>query len=61
MKPEVGPYVVSFQAEPFYQETRYHWMICRAQKPDELAAARVRPFTRISGDTVISSGGPAPR
>ncbi len=38
MKRAVGSYVVSFQAEPFHNGTRYHWMICRAQNPDELVS-----------------------
>jgi len=29
-------YVISLQSEPSYKRTRYHWMICGAQKPDEL-------------------------
>ena len=31
-------YVVSFQVEPFHQSTRHHWMICLAQKPEELVS-----------------------
>jgi hypothetical protein len=31
-------YVVSFDVEPYHQGTRYHWMICRSQKPDELVS-----------------------
>jgi hypothetical protein len=38
MKQAVGSYVVSFQAEPFHKGTRYHWMICWAQNPDELVS-----------------------
>ena len=38
MKHAVGRFVVSFQAEPFHKGTRYHWMICRAQNPDELVS-----------------------
>ena len=38
MKQAVGRYVVSFQAEHFYKGTRYHWMICTAQKPDKLVS-----------------------
>jgi hypothetical protein len=34
----VDEYVMSFQAEPFHQETRYHWMICRAKNPDMLVS-----------------------
>lgn len=36
MNQELGPYVVSIQAQPFRRKTRYHWMICREQTPDEL-------------------------
>jgi hypothetical protein len=38
MKQAVGRYVVSFQAQPFHNGTRYHWMICRARHPDELVS-----------------------
>jgi hypothetical protein len=38
MKPAIGQYVVSFQTEPFHQGTRYHWLICMAQKPEELVS-----------------------
>ncbi|HWR37588.1 MAG TPA: hypothetical protein VN622_17135 [Clostridia bacterium] len=31
-------YVLSFQTERFHQDTRYHWMICKAQNPDELVS-----------------------
>lgn len=38
MKQAVSPYVVSFQAEPFRQGTRHHWMICTARNSDELVS-----------------------
>ena len=38
MTQPVGRYVVSFQAEPFHKGTRYHWMVCRAQNPNELVS-----------------------
>ena len=38
MKHAVVRFVVSFQVEPFHKGTRYHWMICRAQNPDELVS-----------------------
>ena len=38
MKKAVGRFVVSFQTEPFHKGTRYHWMICWAQNPDELVS-----------------------
>ena len=38
MTQSLAGYVVSFQAEPFYKRTRYHWMICRAQNLDELVS-----------------------
>jgi hypothetical protein len=31
-------YVLSFQAERFYQGTRYYWTICEAQNPEELVS-----------------------
>jgi hypothetical protein len=36
MSPDASLYIVSFQAEGFHQRTRYHWMICGAQNPEEL-------------------------
>ena len=38
MTQSLARYVVSFQAEPFYKRRRYHWMICKAQNPDELVS-----------------------
>jgi hypothetical protein len=38
MKLTVDRYVVSFQAERFHKETRYHWIICWAQTPDKLVS-----------------------
>jgi hypothetical protein len=40
MKQPVDSYVVQFQAEPspYHRGARYHWMICRASRPDELVS-----------------------
>ena len=38
MKQPSGRYVLSFQTERSYRGKRYHWMICREQKPDELVS-----------------------
>ncbi len=38
MTQSLAGYVVSFQAERFYKRTRYHWMICKVQNPDELVS-----------------------
>lgn len=38
MNQTVDGYVVSFQTQPFRKGRRYHWMICRDQKPDELVS-----------------------
>lgn len=38
MKQPPRPYVISFQAEPSYKGRRHHWMICRAQNPEELVS-----------------------
>ena len=38
MKQAADRYVVSFQSELFYKARRYHWMICRTIKPDELVS-----------------------
>ena len=34
----VNQYVMSFQAQPFHHEIRYHWMICRARNPEMLVS-----------------------
>jgi hypothetical protein len=31
-------YVLSFQTDSFRHQTRYHWMVCGAQNPDELVS-----------------------
>ena len=31
-------YVLTFQEETFHHQTRYHWMVCGAQNPDELVS-----------------------
>src|SRR6266496_4554338 len=31
-------YVLTFQEESFHHKTRYHWMVCGAQNPDELVS-----------------------
>ena len=31
-------YVMSFQSEAYHHQTRYHWMVCGAQNPDELVS-----------------------
>jgi hypothetical protein len=36
MNQEIDQYVVSIQAQPFRGKTRYHWMICLNESPDEL-------------------------
>ena len=46
MKQTPSAYVMSFQAEPFYKGRRYHWMICRAQNPEELVSWGHEP-TRV--------------
>jgi hypothetical protein len=38
MEQSFGRYVLSFQTEPFRRGVRYHWMVCRTQKPDELVS-----------------------
>lgn len=38
MKQTSSPYVISFQAEHSYKGRRHHWMICRAQNPEELVS-----------------------
>ena len=39
MKKRVDPYVVSFDSESVRKkQTRHHWMICLAKRPDELVS-----------------------
>ena len=38
MKQPAGQYVLSGQAERFYKDVRYHWMVCCEHKPDELVS-----------------------
>jgi len=38
MKQPSDRYVLSFQTQRFYKDVRYHWMICREHKPDELVS-----------------------
>ena len=38
MEHTVSAYTVSVQSERFFHKTRYHWLICRAQSPDELVS-----------------------
>jgi hypothetical protein len=58
MKQAAGRYVVSFQPERFYQQTRYHWMICRAHKPDELVSwgyARTREQAETAAQDEVNN------
>ena len=48
MTQAVARYVVSFQAEPFRKGRRHHWMICRAQNPDELVSWGHAPTQELS-------------
>ncbi len=41
-------YVVSFQTEPFHKGRRYHWMICRAQNPEELVSWGHEPTRELA-------------
>ena len=41
-------YVLSFQTEPFYQGTRYHWIICGSQNPDELVSWGHAPTQKLA-------------
>ena len=38
MKRNASAYIVTFDVEPYHQGVRHHWMICRAQSPDELVS-----------------------
>jgi hypothetical protein len=50
MKQAVTSYALSFQAERFHQQIRYHWMICGAQSPDELVSWGYSP-TQAEAET----------
>ena len=43
-----SPYVISFQAEPSYRGRRHHWMICRAQNPEELVSWGHEPSRELA-------------
>lgn len=47
-------YVLSFDAERVYRGSRYHWMICSVQNPDELVSWGYAP-TRELAETAASS------
>jgi hypothetical protein len=38
MRQPTAQYVSSFQTEHIHQRARYHWMVCREHKPDELVS-----------------------
>jgi hypothetical protein len=38
MEQQTRQYVVSIQAQSFRKKTRYHWMICWENNPDELVS-----------------------
>jgi len=46
MKQIRDPYVISFEVEPCYKGKRHHWMISRAQNPEELVSWGHEP-TRV--------------
>ena len=48
MKKALSPYVVLFQGEPFHKGKRYHWMICRAQNPEELVSWGHEPTRELA-------------
>jgi len=58
MTQAVARYVVSFQAEPFHKGRRHHWMICRAQNPDELVSwghALTQELAEIAARSEVNS------
>jgi hypothetical protein len=58
MTQAVARYVVSFQAEPSRKGRRHHWMICRAQNPDELVSwghALTQELAEIAARSEVSS------
>ena len=32
----IGNYILSFEADYFYKDLRYHWMICETVNPEEM-------------------------
>ena len=41
-------YVLSFDAEHVYRGSRYHWMICSVQKPEELVSWGYAPTRELA-------------
>jgi len=41
-------YILSFEAQPFYQGRRFHWMICSVQNPDELVSWGYAPTRALA-------------
>lgn len=50
MNQAASPYIVSFETEGTHQRTRYHWIICGVQNPDELISWGHAP-TQILAET----------
>ena len=48
MRQPSGPYVLSFQTEPFHKGRRYHWMICRADNQEELVSWGHEPTRELA-------------
>jgi hypothetical protein len=48
MEQAVSAYTVSVQSQPFRQGTRYHWLICGAQSPDELISWGYSPTRELA-------------
>src|ERR1051326_9497875 len=71
MKQADVQYVSSFQVERFHRNLRYHWLICRDGKPDELVAwghASTHELAQTAAQKMIgdlacgtSAGGPMRR
>jgi hypothetical protein len=50
MEQSGSAYTVSVQSQRFYQQTRYHWLICGAHSPDELISWGYSP-TQAEAET----------
>ncbi|PSH03924.1 MAG: hypothetical protein CXZ00_10100 [Acidobacteria bacterium] len=48
MSHERRQFVISIQAQPFRKKTRYYWIICRENNPDELVSWGFAPTQELA-------------
>ena len=44
----IGNYILSFEADYFYKDLRYHWMICATVNPEEMVCWGHAPTLRLA-------------